>query len=74
MKAISTARIREAGMVCESNRSPVSWRRFLRFGVRGLVVLVLVIGAGLGWVVRQIHIHRDAVAAIKHAEGSVKYD
>jgi hypothetical protein len=33
---------------------PVSrpWRRFLRFSVRALIVLVLVVGAGLGWVVR----------------------
>jgi hypothetical protein len=61
-------------MVCESNRSPRSWRRFLRFGVRGLIVLVLVIGAGLGSIVRQAHIQRDAVAAIKEAGGSVTYD
>ena len=31
---------------------PRSWRRHLRFSVRRLIVLVLVIGAGLGWVVR----------------------
>src|SRR6516165_8790615 len=74
MKATTTARTREAGMSGEPNRSPRSWRRFLRFGVRGLIVLVLVIGAGLGWIVRQAHIQRDAVAAIKHAGGSVKYD
>ena len=30
------------------------WRRFLRFSVRGLIVLVLVIGAGLGWTVRRL--------------------
>ena len=56
--------------------SPVSrrWRRYLRFSVRGLIVLVLVIGAGLGWTVRQAHVQRDAVAAIKSAGGSVKYD
>ncbi len=28
------------------------WRRFLRFSVRGLIVLVLVIGGCLGWIVR----------------------
>ncbi len=49
------------------------WRRYLRFSVRGLIVLVLVVGAGLGWIVRQAHIQRDAVAAIKNAGGSVKY-
>ena len=32
---------------------PVSrpWRRFLRLSVRGLIVLVLLIGAGFGWLV-----------------------
>ena len=55
---------------------PVSrpWRRFLRFSVRGLIVLVLVIGAGLGWIVHQAHVQRDAVAAIQKAGGSVRYD
>ena len=61
-------------MICEPNRSPRSFRKFLRFGVRGLIVLVLVVGAGLGWIVRQAHIQRDAVAAIKEAGGSVRYD
>ena len=55
---------------------PVSrpWRRFLRFSVRGMIVLVLVFGAGLGWIVHEAHIQRDAVAAIKKAGGFVKYD
>ena len=26
------------------------WRKYLRFSVRGLIVFVLVIGAGLGWI------------------------
>ena len=50
------------------------WRRLLRFSVRGLIVLVLVIGAGLGWLVRSAHIQRDAVATIKGADSSVYYD
>jgi hypothetical protein len=41
--------------------------------VRGLIVFVLVIGVGLGWIVRQAHIQRDAVAAIRKAGGSVFY-
>ncbi len=55
---------------------PISrpWRRFLRFSVRGLIVLVLVIGAGLGWVVRSARIQREAVAAIRNAGGVVFYD
>jgi internalin A len=55
---------------------PVSrpWRRFLRFSVRGLIVLVLVIGVWLGWLVRSARIQREAVAAITRAGGMVHYD
>ena len=55
---------------------PVSrpWRRFLRFSVRGLVVVVLLIGVGLGWLVLGARIQRDAVAAIKSGGGGVNYD
>jgi hypothetical protein len=42
--------------------------------MRGLIVLVLLIGAGLGWIVRPAHIQREAVAAIRGAGGSVFYD
>jgi hypothetical protein len=50
------------------------WRRYLRFSVRGLIVLVLVIGCGLGWIVRQAHIQREAVEAIKKTGGAIRYD
>ena len=55
---------------------PVSlpWRRFLRFSVRGMIVLVLVIGGWLGWIVRSARIQREAVAAIKSAGGAVWYN
>ncbi len=55
---------------------PVSrpWRRFLRFSVRGMIVLVLVIGGWLGWIVRSARIQREAVAAIENAGGRVAYD
>jgi hypothetical protein len=49
------------------------WRRYLRFSVRELIVLVIVVGAGLGWIVRQAHVQRDAVAAIRKAGGTVRY-
>jgi hypothetical protein len=42
--------------------------------VRGLIVFVVVVGAGLGWIVREARIQRQAVAAIKNAGGSVRYD
>jgi hypothetical protein len=36
----------------------------LRFSVRGLIVFVIVVGAGLGWIVRETDIQCKAVAAI----------
>ena len=54
--------------------SPKSWRNRLRFSVRGLVGLVLVVGAGLGWIVHKAHVQRDSVAAIQRAGGTVFYD
>jgi internalin A len=55
---------------------PVSrpWRRFLRFSVRGMLVLVVLIGGWLGWMVRSARIQREAVAAINDAGGRVSYD
>ncbi len=55
-------------------RVSLPWTRFLRFSVRGLLVVVLVIGAGLGWLVRSARIQREAVEAIKNAGGSVCYN
>src|SRR6516225_2413481 len=68
------ANANEAKMSSPSDRVSRPWRRFLRFSVRGLILIVIVLGAGLGWIVRQAHIQRDAVAAIRKAGGSVTYD
>ena len=38
-----------------------------------MIALVLLIGAGLGWIVRSAQIQRDAVAAIRQADGGVRY-
>jgi hypothetical protein len=54
--------------------APHPWRRFLRFSVRGLIIFVIAVGGGLGWIVRQAHIQRDAVAAIERDGGGVVYD
>lgn len=53
---------------------PASRRRWLRISVRGLMVLVLLVGGGVGWVAHHAHAQRDAVAAIQRAGGSVLYD
>ncbi len=49
------------------------WRRFLRFSVRGMIVLVIVIAGCLGWIVRSARNHRQAVAAIIKMNGEVGY-
>ncbi len=52
----------------------LAWWKRVRFHVRGLIVLVLLIGGGLGWVVRSAHVQRGAVAAIQRSGGSVLYN
>ncbi len=56
--------------------SPVSlpWRRRLQFSIRVLIVVVLLIGGGLGWLVHGARTQREAVAAIVKAGGNVAYD
>jgi hypothetical protein len=55
---------------------PISrpWWGYVQFSVRGLIVLVLAIGGGLGWIIRGARVQREAVAAIQKAGGSVWYD
>ena len=54
-------------MTDEGKPASRPWLRFLRFSVRSLIVLVLVVGLWLGWLVRGARIQRDAVAAITKA-------
>ena len=53
---------------------PGPWRRYLRFSMRGMIVLVLVIGGSLGWIVRNAKTQRDAVAAIIKVRGQAFYE
>jgi internalin A len=57
-----------------STSSVHTWRRILRVSLRSLLVVVLVIGAWLGWIVHCARVQRDAVAAIRKLEGTVRYD
>jgi hypothetical protein len=41
------------------------WRRFLRFSVRGMIVLVLLVGGWLGWIVRGARKPRTRIAEAK---------
>jgi hypothetical protein len=61
-------------MTDQANPASRPWRRFLRFSVRGMIVLVLVIAGWLGWLVRSARIQREAVAAIERFGGRVSYD
>lgn len=54
-------------------RLPASRRRWLRISIRGLLVLVLIVGGWLGWAVRRARIQREAVAAIRRAGGGITY-
>jgi hypothetical protein len=45
-----------------------------RLSIRALIVLVLAIGVGLGWIVHRARVQRLAVAAIEQAGGKVEYD
>ena len=49
------------------------WGRRLRISVRALMVLVLIIGGGLGWVIYRARVQREAVAAITRAGGEFAY-
>lgn len=55
---------------------PVSlaWRGLLRFSLRGLIVVVVVIGGSLGWIVRNARVQQEAVAALRKAGAGVYYD
>ena len=55
-------------------RSPKAWPRRLRISVRGLIILMLVVGGWLGWIVHRARVRRDAVMAIELAGGEVMYD
>ena len=65
---------RDSSMATEAEPVSRPWRRFLRFSVRGMIVVVLLVGGWLGWLVRSARIQREAVAAIQQAGGSVYYD
>jgi hypothetical protein len=54
--------------------SPKTWRHLLRFSLRGLMIVVLVVGGGLGWIVHRAQVQHDSVAEIREAGGIVLYE
>jgi internalin A len=53
---------------------PSKHRFRIRLSVRGLTILTLVLGAGLGWIIRPARMQRNAVRAIERLGGNVTYD
>ena len=49
------------------DRGARPWWSYARFGVRGLLASVLVIGGWLGWLAHRARVQREAAAAIKWA-------
>jgi hypothetical protein len=49
-------------------------RRFLRLGLRGALILILLIAAWLAWLVQQARVQRRAVTAVESCGGRVWYD
>ena len=57
-----------------ANAASRPWQRFLRFSVRGLIVLVLVIGGWLGWFIHRVELQHAAVESIDKGGGFVTYE
>jgi hypothetical protein len=60
-------------MAAESTHRP-PWHCCLQLSLRAMIIVVLLIGAWLGWIARNARIQREAVRAIKWAGGDVLYD
>ena len=58
----------------ESPGSPAKKRRRFGLSLRALMVLVLILGGGLGWIAHRARVQREAVAAIEKAGGKVDYN
>lgn len=60
-----------------TNAPSRSWRILFKISVRALMILVLLFGAGLGWIVHLMHTagsQRESAAAIRRAGGDVSYE
>jgi internalin A len=59
----------------DAAHSPARWwkRPRVRLTVRTLMILVLVLAGGLGWIVHRARVQREAVAAIERSGGRVRY-
>ena len=56
-----TNRLIERLRPLQDHRPTSRWKKHVRFSVRGLIVLILAIGGGTGWWLREVRVQRDAV-------------
>lgn len=63
-------------MDSEGKKTPPKhpWSWYPRFSLRLLIIAVMAIGIGLGWLVRSARIQREAVTAIQKADGFILYN
>ncbi|WDI44496.1 hypothetical protein [Bremerella sp. P1] len=64
-------------MTEDNHPSPKPKRRWLRFGLRGLMVLVLLLSLPMGWIARDVYRSQredEVVAAVEKAGGFASYD
>ena len=83
MRDAVAPRIARAGRAPDHEESPITeperprpwWKRpRASLSLRALMVAVLILGGGLGWVAHRARVQRLAVEAIKKAGGTVLYD
>ncbi len=57
-----------------SPQFPPARRRWFAVSLRGLMLLVLIVGGGLGWYINVVRVQRHAVAVIRKSGGRVTYE
>ena len=62
------------GRMNEPIKTPKLPRKRLRVSLAAMMIAVLIVGGGLGWVTHRVRVQREAVAAIFEVGGSVEYD
>jgi hypothetical protein len=50
------------------------WWRYLRLSVKGMMLVILAVGGGLGWWLHLARVQRQAVAVIRGAGGRISYE
>ena len=72
---MSSASIEDTTLPIPVSERPRTWllRLPIRIRLRTLMIVVLLLAGGLGWIVRLAHVQRDAIAAIRSGGGDTTY-